>query len=153
MQTHNAEYCTFQDMSALVLTWNAGACKPSDLREGNFFQDLLQGGEPPDLISFGLQELVDLENKKLTASMDFRVKSFLCAQGLTCCREFLQRQIQGCIWPRAAEQCIPQLARPFHTMYRGVLAHERSLCLASQRQPGRAFHLYIRQDDSQDEDP
>lgn len=68
MQTHAAEYCTFHDMSALVVTWNAGACKPTDLQEHEFFQALLQSGNAPDLISFGLQEIVDLENKKLTAS-------------------------------------------------------------------------------------
>lgn len=69
MQAQSAEYCTFQDMSALVVTWNAGACKPTDLKEHEFFQDLLQGADTPDLIAFGLQELVDLEDKKLTASM------------------------------------------------------------------------------------
>jgi len=68
MQTHAAEYCTFQSMSALVVTWNAGACKPTELKDDEIFRDLLQGGNAPDIISFGLQELVDLEDKKLTAS-------------------------------------------------------------------------------------
>ena len=54
------------------MTWNAGASKPADIRydeqNSNFFQDLLQTGTPPDVVVFGLQELVDLEDKKLTAS-------------------------------------------------------------------------------------
>lgn len=59
-------------MTSLVMTWNAGASKPADLRydeqNANFFRELLQTGSPPDVIVFGLQELVDLEDKKLTAS-------------------------------------------------------------------------------------
>lgn len=55
-----------------MLTWNAGAAKPADLRhdeeDANFFRDLLNKHEAPDIIIFGLQELVDLDDKKLTAS-------------------------------------------------------------------------------------
>ena len=73
MQVREAEYCTYKDVSALVLTWNAGASKPSDLRydqqNSNFFREFLSAEQnPPDIIVFGLQELVDLEDKKLTAS-------------------------------------------------------------------------------------
>ena len=54
------------------MTWNAGAAKPSELkfreRESNFLRELLDLPESPDIIVFGLQELVDLEDKKLTAS-------------------------------------------------------------------------------------
>lgn len=55
------------------MTWNAGAAKPSDLRHdqknANFFRELLSSDSSPDMIVFGFQELVDLEDKKLTASM------------------------------------------------------------------------------------
>ena len=55
------------------MTWNAGASKPTDLRydekNSNFFREMLQARQPPDLIVFGLQEIVDLEDKRLTASM------------------------------------------------------------------------------------
>lgn len=80
MQTHEADFCTYRDMTALILTWNAGAAKPSDLRydrqNSNFFREILSG-EPssPDIIVFGLQELVDLEDKKLTAKSFFKAKS------------------------------------------------------------------------------
>lgn len=76
MQVHDTDYCTFQEMSALVVTWNAGAVTPGNLRyeerDTNFFRDILQEGKPPDLLVFGFQELVDLEDKKLTAKSLFK---------------------------------------------------------------------------------
>lgn len=72
MQAQEAEFCTYKSVTALVMTWNAGASKPQDLRheqqDSNFFRNLLQAQEPPDILVFGLQELVDLEDKKMTAS-------------------------------------------------------------------------------------
>ncbi len=72
MQGHDTEYCSFRDVKALVVTWNAGASKPTDLRhdekDANFFREVLSVHDPPDIIVFGFQELVDLEDKKLTAS-------------------------------------------------------------------------------------
>ena len=72
MQLHEGEYSKYKDVTSLVMTWNAGASKPTDLRhdqeDSNFFRDLLQAQDPPDILVFGLQELVDLEDKKLTAS-------------------------------------------------------------------------------------
>lgn len=72
MKNHEAKFCSFRNASALILTWNAGAAKPTDLRhdekDANFFRDLLQNRDAPDIIVFGLQELVDLDDKKLTAS-------------------------------------------------------------------------------------
>jgi len=72
MQDRDIEYCTFREVTALVVTWNAGAATPTHLRheenDPRFFQTLLGAGEPPDMLVFGFQELVDLEDKKLTAS-------------------------------------------------------------------------------------
>lgn len=72
MQDRDVEYCSFREMTTLVVTWNAGASTPTHVRyeenEPHFFQEVLQAGEPPDLLVFGFQELVDLEDKKLTAS-------------------------------------------------------------------------------------
>jgi hypothetical protein len=73
MQQNDFEYCDFREVSTLVMTWNAGASKPTHLRqeqERNFFRDLLQ--TPPDLLVFGFQELVDLEDKKVTAKSFFK---------------------------------------------------------------------------------
>lgn len=73
MLDHQAEFCDYHELSSLVLTWNVGATKPTDLRyeeqDSNFFRKLLQIEAEHDIVVFGLQELVDLEDKKLTASM------------------------------------------------------------------------------------
>ena len=72
MRTHDVDYSTFREMSALVVTWNAGAATPSLLRQNSsdsqFFEKLLHSQGWPDILIFGFQELVDLEDKKLTAS-------------------------------------------------------------------------------------
>ncbi len=72
MQAHATDYCTFRDVKAVVVTWNAGASTPTSLRQdgrgADLFREVLQIQEPPDMIVFGFQELVDLDDKKLTAS-------------------------------------------------------------------------------------
>ncbi|KAM3417492.1 hypothetical protein BST61_g5735 [Cercospora zeina] len=78
MQTRDSEFCTFRELTAAVLTWNAGASKPSHLqqsREDNdFFRDYLTARQAPDIFIFGFQELVDLEDKKVTAKSFFKSK-------------------------------------------------------------------------------
>ena len=76
MQKREVEYCSFRELKIVVCTWNAGASKPSDLARGtlpedNFLENVLQSVDSPDIIVFGFQELVDLENKKMTASNSF----------------------------------------------------------------------------------
>lgn len=72
MCAHDVEYCTFANVSAFVMTWNAGAATPGQLQHHHsslsFLGDMLDAKEIPDLLIFGFQELVDLEDKKLTAS-------------------------------------------------------------------------------------
>ncbi|KAK3308157.1 Endonuclease/exonuclease/phosphatase [Chaetomium strumarium] len=71
MKRKDTEYCSFEKIKALVLTWNAGASTPHSLRysesDAAFFQKLLQSSDSPDIIVFGFQELVDLEDKTATA--------------------------------------------------------------------------------------
>ncbi len=71
MQAELSSYCEFRNVSTLVLTWNAGASKPTHLANdppsATFFPELLASHEPPDMVVFGFQELVDLEDKKTTA--------------------------------------------------------------------------------------
>ena len=72
MQDHESEYCSFREVSALVVTWNAGASTPGHLRHEAsgqaFFSDVVKQADRPDILCFGFQELVDLEDKRLTAS-------------------------------------------------------------------------------------
>jgi hypothetical protein len=73
MQSQEREFCDFSPVKALVMTWNAGATTPYKLRNSDgdapFFRDLLQSSDRPDILIFGFQELVDLEDKTRTASM------------------------------------------------------------------------------------
>ena len=80
MQSQDHQFCNFQQIRTLVMTWNAGASTPSSLRSSEsdaaFFPDLLRGSESPDILVFGFQELVDLEDKKTTASKFCKVFEF-----------------------------------------------------------------------------
>ena len=71
LKSKEDKYCEFEEIRALVFTWNAGASTPHGLRysgnDANFFPDLLQSSESPDILVFSFQELVDLEDKTATA--------------------------------------------------------------------------------------
>lgn len=72
MQDHNSHFCAFRELSALVVTWNAGAATPTHLRydddDTQSFMNILKSNSSSDLIVFGFQELIDLDDKKVTAS-------------------------------------------------------------------------------------
>lgn len=78
MQAKDTEYSEVQQLKVLAMTWNAGASTPSSLRnsqnDASFFQTLLQSGDSHDILIFGFQELVDLEDKKATAKRFLKVK-------------------------------------------------------------------------------
>jgi hypothetical protein len=69
MQSKDIEYCHFREVRASIVTWNAGASVPRDLQNTSFIRDAIQPEDPPEILVFGFQELVDLEDKKITASM------------------------------------------------------------------------------------
>lgn len=52
----------------MVVTWNAGASTPGSVRTTNFIEEAVHPDDPPEILVFGFQELVDLEDKKITAS-------------------------------------------------------------------------------------
>jgi hypothetical protein len=75
MLTREQSYCTFRPLKLLVLTWNIDAAKPDALvgsKNGTFLQNFLANpaleGGLPDIIVVGFQEVINLEDKKLTAS-------------------------------------------------------------------------------------
>uniref|UniRef100_L7JN53 Skeletal muscle and kidney-enriched inositol phosphatase n=1 Tax=Pyricularia oryzae (strain P131) TaxID=1143193 RepID=L7JN53_PYRO1 len=78
MQAKDTEYSEIDQLKVLAMTWNAGASTPNSLRysqnDASFFQSLLQSGESHDILIFGFQELVDLEDKKATAKRFLKVK-------------------------------------------------------------------------------
>ena len=65
------EFSTFRDMKILIVSWNVDAAKPDMLTGSaenvNFFNDVLHSVDSPDVIVFGLQELIDLESRKMAA--------------------------------------------------------------------------------------
>lgn len=78
MKALDTHYCKFEDIKLLAMTWNAGASTPNSLRYSDadavFMQNLLQSSDSPDILIFGFQELVDLEDKTATAKRFFKPK-------------------------------------------------------------------------------
>jgi hypothetical protein len=73
MQKRERDYSTYRNVKVLICTWNIDSAKPEALNgieENRRFFDSMLGSrdDPPDIIVFGFQEVIDLENKKLTAS-------------------------------------------------------------------------------------
>ncbi|KAK5043588.1 hypothetical protein LTR84_011395 [Exophiala bonariae] len=66
MQERDVEYCTFRELRAAVITWNVGASTPYDIRN-DFIADAIHAEEPPEILAFGFQEVVDLEDRTVTA--------------------------------------------------------------------------------------
>lgn len=70
-------FSTFRDLSVLVVSWNCDSARPDSLSTGdevnyNFFHDALHSvDEPPDVIAFGFQEVIDLESRKMAAKNVF----------------------------------------------------------------------------------
>lgn len=74
------KFCEFRQIKSLVCSWNIDSSKPAELfnsnRSASFLKDVLTSSfdaasastSPPEIIAFSLQEVIDLENKKLTAS-------------------------------------------------------------------------------------
>ncbi|KAJ5621059.1 hypothetical protein N7510_005043 [Penicillium lagena] len=71
MQSKDVDFCTFREIRAAIVTWNAGASTPGSVRTSDFIRDAVHPEDPPEIIVFGFQELVDLENKKITAKSLF----------------------------------------------------------------------------------
>ena len=71
MKSKDTKYCDFDEIKAMIMTWNAGASTPHSLRysdgDADFFRELVQSSGSPDIFIFGFQELVDLEDKTATA--------------------------------------------------------------------------------------
>ena len=66
MQSRDVKYCTFREIRAAVVTWNVGACNPLDIRS-DFVSDAINVEDPPEVLVFGFQEIVDLEDRAVTA--------------------------------------------------------------------------------------
>ncbi|KAG0222642.1 hypothetical protein BGW41_005887 [Actinomortierella wolfii] len=77
MVDRSKEYCQYRDLKILICSWNIDASKPAAQQknggtDAKLFDQWLtgmnnEGYGPPDIISIGFQEIVDLESKKMTA--------------------------------------------------------------------------------------
>lgn len=80
MLEREADFSTYRQIKVLTFSWNIDSSKPAELQSDaanvNFLNEAISssvdgaaaGTEPPEIIVFGLQEVIDLEDKKLTAS-------------------------------------------------------------------------------------
>ncbi|KAL8953841.1 MAG: hypothetical protein Q9222_000350 [Ikaeria aurantiellina] len=72
LRAKDTSWCNFREIEAVIMTWNAGAATTarlrSDAKNTNILSMIVPPGKAPDLLIFGFQELVDLEDKKLTAT-------------------------------------------------------------------------------------
>ncbi|KAK4517642.1 3-dehydroquinate dehydratase (3-dehydroquinase) [Mucor velutinosus] len=70
---HMADYCDFNELKTMICSWNMDAIKPDALTDTDRekIHEWLNGMADPDIIMVGIQEIVDLNSKTLTA------KSFL----------------------------------------------------------------------------
>ncbi|EWC44995.1 hypothetical protein DRE_06275 [Drechslerella stenobrocha 248] len=113
MQKRDIEFCDFRQLKTLICTWNAGASKPIDLRnhrgDDQYIASVLSSCEgDPDIIVFGFQELVDLENKKLTAKSIFKGKK--SEKHLNAgVQEHMSRQYR--VWQEYLADCIENYMR------------------------------------------
>lgn len=72
---HEQAFSTFRTLKVLVVSWNCDSARPDSL-DGDpanlsFLNDVLQSVDRPDIISFGLQEVIDLESRKVAAKNVF----------------------------------------------------------------------------------
>ncbi|RMZ77215.1 hypothetical protein DV738_g4512, partial [Chaetothyriales sp. CBS 135597] len=70
LQERELSYCSFREIRAAVVTWNCGACTPHELRT-DFIADAIHSDDPPEILAFGFQEVVDLEDRAVTAKSIF----------------------------------------------------------------------------------
>ena len=71
LMTREVEYSSYRELSTLIVSWNVDANKPDGLTGDpnniDFLNGVLTSANSPDIISIGFQEVVDLENRKVTA--------------------------------------------------------------------------------------
>lgn len=67
MRRRLTQFCTFRDLQVAICTYNAGATRPPHASGPNDLVSAFLKDSTADVLVFGFQELVDLEDKRLTA--------------------------------------------------------------------------------------
>ena len=122
LQARDESFCTLEQIRTLVMTWNAGATTPHNLRyaekDKTFFPNLLKESGVPEILVFGFQELVDLEDKKTTASESSGGTLGYFGQQLTTLRKLLfQVKEKGPLGARVYESSVSRLERLHHPLF------------------------------------
>ncbi|KAL8711776.1 MAG: hypothetical protein Q9220_003947 [cf. Caloplaca sp. 1 TL-2023] len=90
LRAKDTSWCVFREIEAVIMTWNAGAATTAHLRSeeknANLLSMIVPPGKAPDLLIFGFQELVDLEDKKLTAKSSALPSE---PNSLACCTSYI----------------------------------------------------------------
>jgi hypothetical protein len=64
-------FSRFRKLNVLIVSWNVDAAKPDSLNGDpaniDFLHSVLSSTDSPDIISFGFQEVIDLESRKMVA--------------------------------------------------------------------------------------
>jgi hypothetical protein len=64
-------FSRYRELSVLLVSWNVDSARPDslngDANNSSFFKDVLKSVDRPDIISFGFQEVIDLESRRMTA--------------------------------------------------------------------------------------
>ncbi|KAJ7062834.1 Endonuclease/exonuclease/phosphatase, partial [Mycena amicta] len=71
LMKREASFSKFRDLTVLIISWNCDSARPDSLSGDpaniNFLHEALTSVDCPDIITFGFQELVDLESRKMVA--------------------------------------------------------------------------------------
>lgn len=70
VQEQRERFTDYRSTRIMVCSWNIDACSPENLNgeDDALLRKWLESMDDPDLIVIGLQEIVDLESKRQTAS-------------------------------------------------------------------------------------
>lgn len=73
MLTNVPEYSDLNELNVMICSWNMDAVKPDALTDWDKekLHEWLYGMSDPDIIMIGIQEIVDLGSKTITASKYF----------------------------------------------------------------------------------
>ncbi|KAK9380536.1 Endonuclease/exonuclease/phosphatase [Kockiozyma suomiensis] len=115
MQEHDTEFCSFRAIRTLVCTWNVGAAKPADLQskstDSKFLKRLLAEADDPEIIVFGFQELVELDNKTVTAKSIFKKKKHKDKDNI---QQHMSHQYQA--WQTRLEEVVATLPSSYYLL-------------------------------------
>ena len=64
-------FSNFRELTVLLVSWNCDSARPDSLigdsANVNFLTDVLHSVDSPDIVSFGFQEVIDLESRRMAA--------------------------------------------------------------------------------------